>query len=224
MPLFCRNECANPNYTTEFIHQLFAEEGKGVFSVRLNVLGHMQQGGVPSPFDRNYGTKMAAKSVQWFKELIESNLRDGRYLLRSQLRHQDGCQECPVVQGADISVKPRCPSLPSVCTVCVCARMYAHVCVCVSIFCIIMLQHFSIHTFFIFFITFSILMYIMCVCLFSTLSRRVGALQISIIIIIESNLRDGRYLCNCVMKVRLDSEMYVASYKQRSFGPHACGG
>ena len=67
-------------------------------------------------------------------------------------------------------------------------------------------------------------MYIMCVCLFSTLSRRVGALQISIIIIIESNLRDGRYLCNCVMKVRLDSEMYVTSYKQRSFGPHACGG
>ena len=33
-------------------------------------------------------------------------------------------------------------------------------------------------------ITFSISMYIMCVCLFSALSRRVGALQISIIIII----------------------------------------
>ena len=101
MPLFCRNECANPNYTTEFIHQLFAEEGKGVFSVRLNVLGHMQQGGVPSPFDRNYGTKMAAKSVQWFKEMIESNLVDGKYLLSSQLRHQDDCQECSVVQGVD---------------------------------------------------------------------------------------------------------------------------
>ena len=34
-----------------------------------------------------------------------------------------------------------------------------------------------------FWITFSISMYIMCVCLFSALSRRVGALQISIIII-----------------------------------------
>ena len=33
---------------------------------------------------------------------------------------------------------------------------------------------------------FSILMYIMCVCLFGALSRRVGALQISIIIIINS--------------------------------------
>ena len=38
--------------------------------------------------------------------------------------------------------------------------------------------------FFSFWITFSISMYIMCVCLFSALSHRVGALQISIIIII----------------------------------------
>ncbi|XP_025091708.1 ATP-dependent 6-phosphofructokinase-like isoform X4 [Pomacea canaliculata] len=67
------NENANPNYTTSFIHQLFAEEGKGVFSVRMNVLGHMQQGGVPSPFDRNYGTKMSAKCVDWFKEHINKN-------------------------------------------------------------------------------------------------------------------------------------------------------
>ena len=38
--------------------------------------------------------------------------------------------------------------------------------------------------FLVFLITFSISMYIMCVCLFSALSRRVGALQMSIIIII----------------------------------------
>ena len=38
--------------------------------------------------------------------------------------------------------------------------------------------------FFFFWITFSISMYIMCVCLFSALSRRVGALQMSIIIIL----------------------------------------
>ena len=39
----------------------------------------------------------------------------------------------------NISVKPHCPSLPSVCTVCVCARVCLHACVC--IFCIIMLEH-----------------------------------------------------------------------------------
>jgi 6-phosphofructokinase 1 len=73
-----RNENANPNYTTEFINQLFAEEGKPVFTVRMNILGHMQQGGVPSPFDRNYGTKMAAKSVAWFKDMIDNNIKQGK--------------------------------------------------------------------------------------------------------------------------------------------------
>ena len=50
-----------------------------------------------------------------------------------------------------------------------------------------MLEHLLIYTFFwggwVGGITFSISIYIMCVCLFSALSRRVGALQISIIII-----------------------------------------
>lgn len=62
--LVLRNEKANPNYTTEFIHQLYTEEGAGSFNCRVNVLGHMQQGGRPSPFDRNMGTKMAAKCVE----------------------------------------------------------------------------------------------------------------------------------------------------------------
>lgn len=34
-----RNEKANENYTTDFIYKLFSEEGKGVFSARMNVLG-----------------------------------------------------------------------------------------------------------------------------------------------------------------------------------------
>ena len=67
--------------------------------------------------------------------------------------------------------------------VCVCVCMC--VCVCAGIFCIIMLEHLSIYTYLYFWITFSISMYIMCVCLFSALSHRVGALQISIIIIIS---------------------------------------
>ena len=49
-----------------------------------------------------------------------------------------------------------------------------------------MLEHLSIyiHSFFVFVLdNISISMYIVCVCLFSALSRRVGALQISIIII-----------------------------------------
>lgn len=38
-----RNENSNENYTTDFIYQLYSEEGRGVFDCRKNVLGHMQQ-------------------------------------------------------------------------------------------------------------------------------------------------------------------------------------
>ena len=53
--LLLRNELANPHYTTDFLTNLLIEEGKNVFTARSNVLGHMQQGGVPTPFDRNLG-------------------------------------------------------------------------------------------------------------------------------------------------------------------------
>lgn len=31
----------------------------------------MQQGGSPTPFDRNMGTKMAAKTVEWFFDKLK---------------------------------------------------------------------------------------------------------------------------------------------------------
>ncbi|XP_042256031.1 ATP-dependent 6-phosphofructokinase, platelet type isoform X1 [Thunnus albacares] len=75
--LVLRNENCNENYTTDFIYQLYTEEGKGVFDCRKNVLGHMQQGGAPSPFDRNFGTKISAKAMQWIsKKLVETFRQD----------------------------------------------------------------------------------------------------------------------------------------------------
>ncbi|KAK0159412.1 hypothetical protein PV328_010290 [Microctonus aethiopoides] len=64
--LILRNESSNQNYNTDFMQRLFSEEGKGLFSCRSNIIGHMQQGGSPTPFDRNLGTKMGAKAVEWF--------------------------------------------------------------------------------------------------------------------------------------------------------------
>lgn len=49
-----------------------------MFSTRMNVLGHMQQGGYPSPFDRNMATKMGAKSYNWLIENIMKNMVDGK--------------------------------------------------------------------------------------------------------------------------------------------------
>ncbi|XP_069067302.1 ATP-dependent 6-phosphofructokinase, platelet type isoform X5 [Pleurodeles waltl] len=76
--LVLRNENCNENYTTDFIYQLYSEEGHGVFDCRKNVLGHMQQGGAPSPFDRNFGTKISAKAIQWISRKLKETYRQGR--------------------------------------------------------------------------------------------------------------------------------------------------
>lgn len=71
--LILRNENANLNYNTDFMQRLFSEEGKGLFSCRMNIIGHMQQGGSPTPFDRNLGTKMGSKAVDWFSEQLKKH-------------------------------------------------------------------------------------------------------------------------------------------------------
>ncbi|XP_063064272.1 ATP-dependent 6-phosphofructokinase, muscle type-like [Engraulis encrasicolus] len=81
--LILRNENSNANYTTDFIFNLYSEEGKGVFDCRKNVLGHMQQGGCPTPFDRNFATKMGCKAVMWLTEKMKECYRHGRIFANS---------------------------------------------------------------------------------------------------------------------------------------------
>jgi 6-phosphofructokinase 1 len=61
--LVIRNEEANPTYDTLFMSALFEEESGGAFAVRESILGHLQQGGDPSPFDRIQATKLARRSI-----------------------------------------------------------------------------------------------------------------------------------------------------------------
>jgi len=68
--LILLNENANENYTSDFLNRMYTEEGKNHFTVRNNILGHMQQGGYPSPFDRSFATKLAARSVNWLVEQL----------------------------------------------------------------------------------------------------------------------------------------------------------
>ncbi|XP_047456832.1 ATP-dependent 6-phosphofructokinase, liver type [Mugil cephalus] len=81
--LILRNENCHENYTTDFIHRLYSSEGKGIFDCRVNVLGHLQQGGEPSPFDRNYGTKLGVRAIQWISERLTENFRQGRVFANS---------------------------------------------------------------------------------------------------------------------------------------------
>uniref|UniRef100_A0A8C5HP65 ATP-dependent 6-phosphofructokinase n=1 Tax=Gouania willdenowi TaxID=441366 RepID=A0A8C5HP65_GOUWI len=76
--LVLRNEKCHENYTTDFIHRLYSAEGKGIFDCRVNVLGHLQQGGTPSPFDRNFGTKMGMRAIEWITTKLTENDRQGK--------------------------------------------------------------------------------------------------------------------------------------------------
>ncbi|XP_026230599.1 ATP-dependent 6-phosphofructokinase, platelet type-like isoform X1 [Anabas testudineus] len=82
--LVLRNENSNENFTTDFIYQLYTEEGRGVFDCRKNILGHMQQGGAPSPFDRNFGTKISAKAIQWITRTLKDSFKGGRVFANSE--------------------------------------------------------------------------------------------------------------------------------------------
>lgn len=61
--LVLRSERANDVYSTGFITALFAQEGRGRFSVRQAILGHLQQGADPSPFDRNLATRLVTHCI-----------------------------------------------------------------------------------------------------------------------------------------------------------------
>jgi 6-phosphofructokinase 1 len=71
--LMIRNEHANPIYTSGFMAALFEEEGGDLFDVRQTILGHVQQGGDPSPFDRIHATRLAARCIEF---LIENAATD----------------------------------------------------------------------------------------------------------------------------------------------------
>lgn len=70
--LAIRNEEASPFYTTDLITRMFEAEGQGAFSVRGIVLGHVQQGAAPSPFDRINGVRLASQAMAWVSEQIAS--------------------------------------------------------------------------------------------------------------------------------------------------------
>jgi 6-phosphofructokinase 1 len=67
LALMIRNEFANPLYTAPFLAALFEEESKDLFNVRTSVLGHMQQGGNPTPADRILAARMAGESITFIE-------------------------------------------------------------------------------------------------------------------------------------------------------------
>ena len=78
--LVIRNEDANPIYSTSFICSLFEEEGQDVFDVRPAILGHLQQGGDPSPFDRIQATRLARLCIEHLIEQCSQGDATGSFI------------------------------------------------------------------------------------------------------------------------------------------------
>jgi 6-phosphofructokinase 1 len=78
--LMIRNERANPFYTSEFLCALFQEESGGLFEVRQAILGHLQEGGNPSPFDRIQATRLAARCIKFLSHELEQGSVRGAFI------------------------------------------------------------------------------------------------------------------------------------------------
>ena len=70
--LIIRSEHADLLYTTEFLTTLFEKEGGDLFEVRRSILGHVQQGGRPTPFDRIQATRLTARALGRLIELASN--------------------------------------------------------------------------------------------------------------------------------------------------------
>lgn len=95
--LMIRNESANSFYTTPFIAALFDEEGGDLFEVRQSILGHLQQGGNPSPFDRILSARLAWEAVRRIEEMA---------LRRQAKSYAEVGAACLGIQEGDIRSTP----------------------------------------------------------------------------------------------------------------------
>lgn len=78
--LVIRNERANDVYSTAFMVALFEEEGGQLFEVRQAILGHLQQGGDPTPFDRIQATRLASRCIDWLIDQANKPQAEGAFI------------------------------------------------------------------------------------------------------------------------------------------------
>ena len=71
--LVLHNEEAGGRYDREFIASVFAQESQGMLDVRHSALGHLQQGGEPSPFDRILATRLVRAAIEELSEQFTQN-------------------------------------------------------------------------------------------------------------------------------------------------------
>lgn len=70
--ILIRNENCSKTYTTEIMSSIFEEEANGKFDCRSCNLGHLQQGGTPTPFDRIFATNLAVEALNFIQKSFET--------------------------------------------------------------------------------------------------------------------------------------------------------
>ncbi len=92
--LAIRSEHASGHYSTDFLARLFEEEGGRLYDVRQVVLGHVQQGGNPSPFDRILATRLASRSLDLLLSQFAHNSSQIGFIGRTE----DGVDIIPITR------------------------------------------------------------------------------------------------------------------------------
>ncbi|MDO4887384.1 MAG: 6-phosphofructokinase [Actinomycetaceae bacterium] len=94
--LVVANEEASEYYTTELLTHIFQAEGNDLYDVRPAVLGHMQQGGNPTGFDRTLAVQLVSAAIEQLAQQLAEGSNDGTYvglwqgsMTVSRLAHMD---------------------------------------------------------------------------------------------------------------------------------------
>ncbi|MEM6527708.1 MAG: 6-phosphofructokinase [Chloroflexota bacterium] len=105
--LMIRNENVDALYTTDFMCALFEKESGALFDVRTSILGHVQQGGNPSPYDRIQATRLAADCITFITEEAKKATPAGAAigLIQSGV-HFTPLEEVAMLMGTDRHQRP----------------------------------------------------------------------------------------------------------------------
>lgn len=104
--LILNNEAASPVYTTQLISDLMNAESDGLFSVRLLILGHVQQGNQPSVRDRTLATALAHEAAL----CLQAKIAEGAAWVGSVGQHDEGFVWTPLSELlADMDERNRRP-------------------------------------------------------------------------------------------------------------------
>ncbi|CDH51156.1 6-phosphofructokinase [Lichtheimia corymbifera JMRC:FSU:9682] len=80
--IILRTEGVSDTYTNDVISNILKDEGHQLFDSRTAVLGHIQQGGTPSPMDRIRATRLAMRAIEFIElhslETLDKAKAEGR--------------------------------------------------------------------------------------------------------------------------------------------------